>query len=51
MAIYGLEDATTPFATDEYEAAVGWDDFVAHIRGYHGFRIYRLVAELDAQQR
>jgi hypothetical protein len=42
MAIYGLEDESTPFATDAYEAALGWDAYGEQIRGYHGFRIYRL---------
>jgi hypothetical protein len=43
LAIYDLEDEIRPFNTPEYEAAVGWDDQLPHIRGYHGFRIYRLV--------
>jgi hypothetical protein len=48
LAIYDLEDATRPFSTPEYEAAVGWDDYVDHIRGYHGFRIYRLIHDSHA---
>jgi hypothetical protein len=43
LAIYGLDDPLTPFETDEYEAAVGWDEHADHIRGYHGFRVYRLL--------
>ena len=46
MAIYGLEDAERPFATPEYEAAVGWDEQGEHLRGYHGFRIYQLERSL-----
>jgi hypothetical protein len=42
LAVYELEDEKRPFASAEYESAVGWDDQVAHLRGYHGFRIYRL---------
>lgn len=42
MAIYGLTDAERPFNTPEYEQAVGWDEHGEAIRGYHGFRIYRL---------
>ena len=48
MAIYGLEDAERPFHTPEYEAAVGWDEHGEAIRGYHGFRIYRLVDRREA---
>lgn len=43
LAIYGLEDAERPFATPEYEAAVGWDGWEEHLLGYHGFRIYRRI--------
>ena len=46
LAIYDLEDAHTPFASSEYEAAVGWDDQLIHLRGYHGFRIYRQKASV-----
>jgi len=46
MAIYGLEDAELPFATPEYESVVGWEEHVDHIRGYHGFRIYRLLERI-----
>jgi hypothetical protein len=45
LAIYGLDDPVTPFDSPEYEAAVGWDEFSDRIRGYHGFRIYRLIDE------
>ena len=48
LAIYDLEDEIRPFNTPEYEAAVGWDDQLPHIRGYHGFRIYRLVHDSHA---
>jgi hypothetical protein len=47
MAAYGLEDEEEPFGTDQYEASSGWDDFTPHIRGYHGFRIYRLVSRVE----
>ena len=43
LAIYDLEDERLPFDTPEYRAAVGWDEHVGRIRGYHGFRIYRLI--------
>jgi hypothetical protein len=46
MAMYGLEDPDRPFASDEYEAVVGWDEHVDHIRGYHGFRIYQLIGRI-----
>jgi hypothetical protein len=45
LAIYALEDPLTPFQSPQYEAAVGWDDFRDVLRGYHGFRIYRLIDE------
>ena len=48
LAIYDLEDPTRPFSTPEYEAAVGWDEHVNHIRGYHGFRVYRLIHDSHA---
>ena len=41
LAMYELEDEVRPFGTPEYEAAVGWDEHVGHLTGYHGFRIYR----------
>jgi hypothetical protein len=41
LAVYGLDDERTPFGTEQYEQAVGWDEHAGHIRGYHGFRIYR----------
>jgi hypothetical protein len=43
LAIYDLDDPDLPFATPEWESAVGWDEHVDHIRGYHGFRVYRLI--------
>jgi hypothetical protein len=43
LAVYDLEDEHRPFATPEYEAAVGWEDQVGRLRGYHGFRIYQLL--------
>jgi hypothetical protein len=46
LAIYALEDPVSPFNSPEYEAAVGWDEFSDAIRGYHGFRIYRVIGEL-----
>jgi hypothetical protein len=48
VAIYDLEDAVRPFSTPEYEAAVGWDEHGVHLRGYHGFRIYRLTYDTYA---
>lgn len=43
LAIYELEDAERPFNSPEWESAVGWDEHVDHIRGFHGFRVYRLT--------
>jgi hypothetical protein len=43
LAIYDLEDGERPFNSPEWEAAVGWDEHVDHIRGFHGFRVYRLI--------
>jgi heme-degrading monooxygenase HmoA len=43
LAIYDLDDAQSPFTSAAYHTAVGWDEHVEHIRGYHGFRIYRLI--------
>nr|MDQ6921968.1 hypothetical protein [Candidatus Dormibacteraeota bacterium] len=43
LAVYDLDDEESPFSSPEYAAAVGWDEHVAGIRGYHGFRIYRLI--------
>jgi hypothetical protein len=48
MAIYGLSDADRPFNTEEYESVVGWDEHVEHIRGYHGWRIYRLLSRMGS---
>src|SRR3989442_961647 len=48
LAIYDLEDATRPFSTPAYKSAVGWDEHAVHLRGYHGFRIYRLTMESHA---
>jgi hypothetical protein len=36
-----------PFNSPEWEAAVGWDEHVDHIRGFHGFRVYRLIFDSD----
>lgn len=48
LAMYDLENATLPFSTPEYEAAVGWDEHSVNLRGYHGFRIYRLTYDTHA---
>jgi hypothetical protein len=45
LAIYDLQDAERPFSSTEWEAAVGWDEYVGHIRGFHGFRVYQQVFE------
>jgi hypothetical protein len=47
LAMYGLEDAERPFGTDEYESVWGWEEQVEHMRGYHGFRIYRLIGRFE----
>ena len=41
LAIYELEDAERPFNSPEFDQAVGWDEHLPKLRGYHGFRIYR----------
>jgi hypothetical protein len=43
LAVYDLEDADQPFNSPQFDAAVGWDEFAADIRGYHGFRVYEMV--------
>lgn len=43
LAIYDLSDDVQPFSSPEWECAVGWDEHVDHIRGFHGFRVYRLT--------
>jgi hypothetical protein len=43
LAIYDLDAAEVAFSSAEWKAAVGWDDHLQHIRGFHGFRVYRLV--------
>ena len=47
LALYDLDDPTTPFASPEWSAAVGWDEFVDHIRGFHGFRVYELTFDSE----
>lgn len=44
LAVYDLVDDVTPFASEQYENAVGWDSFDEQIVGYHGFRTYALAA-------
>jgi hypothetical protein len=48
LAIYDLDDPEQPFTSPEWEAAVGWDEHVDQIRGYHGFRVYRLLFACEA---
>jgi hypothetical protein len=43
LALYDLDDPVRPFNSPQWEAAVGWDEHVDHIRGFHGFRVYRLT--------
>lgn len=47
LAIYELEDSERPFGSAEWAAAVGWDEHVEHIRGFHGFRVYRRIFRRD----
>ena len=47
LAIYDLEDDTRPFGSKQWASAVGWDEYVEHIRGFHGFRVYRLVFDSE----
>jgi hypothetical protein len=49
LAIYALEDGERPFASGEWASAVGWDEHVDHIRGFHGFRVYRRIFRGDEQ--
>lgn len=48
LAVYDLEDEKRPFGSKEWRSAVGWDEHVEHIRGYHGFRVYRLIHDSDS---
>ena len=48
LAIYDLSDPERPFNSTEWETAVGWDEHVDHIRGFHGFRVYRLIFDMEA---
>ncbi len=48
LAVYDLDDPDLPFDSPEWEAAVGWDEHVDNIRGYHGFRVYRLLSSCAA---
>jgi len=47
LAIYELEDSERPFNSPEWASAVGWDEHVDHIRGFHGFRVYRRIFQGD----
>jgi hypothetical protein len=47
LAIYELSDPERPFNSPEWEAAVGWDEHVDHIRGFHGFRVYELIFDSE----
>jgi hypothetical protein len=48
LAIYDLSDPEQPFNSPEWAAAVGWDQHVDHIRGFHGFRVYRLIFDSES---
>ncbi len=48
LAVYGLSDAELPFSSPEFERAVGWDEHLVQIRGYHGFRVYRQTGLIEA---
>lgn len=47
LAIYELEDPESPFTSREWRSAVGWDEHVEHIRGFHGFRVYKRIFDSD----
>jgi hypothetical protein len=47
LAIYALSDPVRPFNSPEWDAAVGWDEHVDHIRGFHGFRVYELIFDSE----
>lgn len=47
LAIYDLEDDIRPFSSAQWASAVGWDDYLEHIRGFHGFRVYQLVFDSE----
>lgn len=49
LAIYDLEDDERPFGSPEWASAVGWDEHVDHIRGFHGFRVYRLIFDSEGR--
>jgi hypothetical protein len=49
LAIYDLEDDERPFTSPEWRSAVGWDEHVDHIRGFHGFRVYHLIFDSGEQ--
>jgi len=51
LAIYDLDAPELAFASPEWEAAVGWDEHVDHLRGFHGFRVYRLLFSCEAGER
>jgi hypothetical protein len=48
LAMYELEDAVRPFGSDEWGSVVGWDEHAEHIRGFHGFRVYRLIFDSES---
>lgn len=47
LAIYDLSDLTSPFESEEYDGAVGWDALENVLLGYHGFRTYALEASAE----
>jgi len=46
LAAYELSDPVTPFDSDPFRSAVGWDGQAEQLIGYHGFRIYEVVQAL-----
>ena len=43
LALYELSDPQLAFDSHEWARAVGWDEQVAGIRGFYGFRVYELM--------
>ena len=48
-ALYGLTDEERPFDSAQFGVAVGWDQFLDDLIGYHGFRIFRRSDRIDSR--
>lgn len=47
LAMYELENDVRPFSSERWASAAGWDEHAEHIRGFHGFRVYRLIFDSE----